>query len=177
MSKKKKKELKYKGFLLITLGLLILLYLFFSNASRTENLRAIEGELNYCKNEVIGRKKHRFYAKKSTLISLKNYPNVEFNLGKHENYETILKETRATSKPILVKLNIERIYLKDRKYIPASYGFWINKKEMRSDKTGFEDEKLDRTIFLFIGLFSLSLGVYLLFKSKKRAKLTPAEKT
>ena len=166
-SKVKSENLKQLGFFSIGLSLIFWLFLFSDGETTPQDLTSIEGEfkggrkVQIVKKSIIG-------DNKSTIISLKNYSNVEFNLGETFDYNRLVTELKIAHEPIIIKLNIQKKYFSQGKnMVPAFYGLWINNKEIKSDQDGFETNKRNRTIFLSIASSLSSIGIGLVVKSKK----------
>jgi len=166
-AKDKLKNLKQLGFLTIGLSLIFWFFLFSYGETTPQSLTLIEGEYDGCRKVQIV-KKSKISDNKSTVISLKNHPNIEFNLGETFDYNRLLTELEISYEPIIIKLNLQKKFLKqDKEIVPAFYGIWINNKEIKSDQDGFESNKRNRTIFLSIASIMSFIGIGLVIKSKK----------
>ena len=165
-AKDKSKNLKQLGFFTIGLSLIFWFILFSYGETTPQDLKSIEGEFSGGRKVQIV--KNSIGDNKSTVISLKNYSNVEFNLGETFDYNRLLTELETAQEPIIIKLNIQKkFFSQEREIVPAFYGFWINNKEIKSDQNGFESNKRNRTIFLTIASVLSILGTGLVIKSKK----------
>jgi uncharacterized membrane protein len=161
----KKYNLKQIGVFSLVLSLLFWSLIIFQGETTTKDLLPLEGEFNKSRKAQILSKRYG----KSTVISLKNYPNIEFNLGENFEYDRLLKEIKMASNPIMIKINIQKkFYNESRVIVPAFYGFWINNKVIKSAEDGFESDKFDRGILITIGMILSVFGVGLLIMSRKK---------
>jgi len=56
------------------------------------------------------------------VISLKNYPNIEFNLEQNFKPKRLIKELKIEKNPKMIELHIQKKFIKlNESFIPAYY--------------------------------------------------------
>ena len=148
----------------------MMLYFGLQRKTTLNDLILISGEYENARAHQMVRK---FYNKdnRSTIVSLENQPNNEFNIGVNITLAKFNDLIKKQEEPIHIKLHTTKQALNyNRDITPAFHGLKINDFVVLSVMNGLNRDNSNKNQSLIIGFLVIIIGIGLIFYGRKLKK-------